>query len=100
MLLGVHGEVSAFREVLAHEAVTKHHFLNPRRLEGISVEELADDCMKLFISATHPLALKTRFRAQRLLDFPFILPPQGSATRDTLGRITSGVPSRSYHTRV
>lgn len=78
---------------------------NASRLEGLSVEDLVLDRMKLFVNVAHPLASEKEIDARRVLDFPIILPPGSSATRDALdnafleaaGRKPSGtVETSSY----
>ncbi len=57
---------------------------NPALIEGVSVEPIARDPMGLFVSADHPLAHRKGLTARDVLEYPFILPPRGSVTRDLL----------------
>lgn len=57
---------------------------NPALLEGVAVEPIVRDPMGLFVSADHPLAHRKALSAEEVLRHPFILPPQGSVTRDLL----------------
>ncbi|ESR24894.1 LysR family transcriptional regulator [Lutibaculum baratangense] len=53
-------------------------------LEGVKVETLLRDRMKLFVSRDHPLAGRKAVPAGEVLDYPFILPPVGTVTRALL----------------
>ncbi|MDX9860648.1 MAG: LysR family transcriptional regulator [Rhodospirillales bacterium] len=57
---------------------------NPALLEGVTVEPIARDRMGLFVAESHPLAGRRALSAREVIDFPFILPPLGTVTRDLL----------------
>lgn len=67
---------------------------NPALLEGVTVEPIARDCMGLFVAESHPLARRRALSAQEILDFPFILPPVGTVTRDLLEDLFIGAAGR------
>lgn len=57
---------------------------NPALLDGVSVEPIVRDPMGLFVATDHPLAKRQKLKATALAEYPFILPPFGSVTRDLL----------------
>lgn len=57
---------------------------NPALLEGIAVESLVQDPMKLFVSCNHPLASRRNLSAVDVIEYPFILPPVSTVTRRLL----------------
>ncbi len=75
LLAGMHaGEIDLL--ICAHP--------NPALLEGVSVEPIVRDPMGLFVSENHPLAHRQALSVHDVLRHPFILPPQGSVTRELL----------------
>nr|WP_281065508.1 LysR family transcriptional regulator [Jiella sonneratiae] len=60
---------------------------NPELLEGVAVEPIKPDPMRLFVSADHPLADRAALSAEEVAQFPFVLPPFGSVTRGLLDRV-------------
>ena len=56
-------------------------------LEGVTVEPIVEDRMALFVSSDHPLASRRGLCARDILEYPFILPPVGTVTRNMLDRI-------------
>jgi len=56
----------------------------PALLEGVSIEPLVEDRLRLFVSHDHPLAGRRNLRARDVIQFPFILPPLGTITRKLL----------------
>jgi LysR family transcriptional regulator of gallate degradation len=67
---------------------------NPALLEGVSVEPIVRDPMGLFVSENHPLAHRKALSAEEVLAHPFILPPQGSVTRDLLEEVFTKAAGR------
>ena len=57
---------------------------DPALLEGIVVEPLVQDRMRLFVFRDHPLARRKKLHGQDVIQYPFILPPIGSITRKLL----------------
>jgi len=53
-------------------------------LEGVAIEPIIDDPLGFFVSHEHPLALRRNLSLTELLNHPFILPPEGSVTRQLL----------------
>lgn len=75
---------------------------NPALLEGVSVEPIVMDPLRLFVSADHPLAGRKALSAEDILRHSFVLPPRGSVTREALDTVfmqTAGrVPQGSVET--
>jgi LysR family transcriptional regulator of gallate degradation len=59
-------------------------------LDGVSVEPIARDRMGFFVAANHPLAGRHGLSLDEVSEYPFILPPAGSMTRDILDELLSG----------
>jgi LysR family transcriptional regulator of gallate degradation len=78
---------------------------DPALLESVTVEPVVEDSMGLFVCNTHPLAGASNVTARDLLQYPFILPPLGSITRqllekafvETAGRGPQGVVETSSY---
>jgi LysR family transcriptional regulator, regulator for genes of the gallate degradation pathway len=65
-----------------------------RLLEGIEVEQIAEDQLGFFVSHDHPLADRRRLALSNLTAHSFILPPSGSITRRMMEEFfaASGLP--------
>ena len=79
---------------------------DPALLEGIVVEPLVQDRMRLFVFRDHPLAGRKKLNGEDVIQYPFILPPIGSITRklldkafqETTGRTPEGSVETSSYT--
>lgn len=75
---------------------------NPALTEGIVVEPLVEDQLRLFAAASHPLAGRSNLGADEVARYPFIFPPRGSITRklleDTFRSAIGRLPDGSVET--
>jgi DNA-binding transcriptional LysR family regulator len=97
LLSGMHaGEIDFL--ICAHPDATM--------LQGVLVEPIVEDPMRLFVSHRHPLAARKKLSPEDVLAYPFIFPPVGSVTRDLLekmflkaaGRLPKGMVETSSYT--
>lgn len=63
---------------------------DPVPVEDVIQESLFDDPLAIVARAGHPLARKRRVQAADLADFPWVLPPPGTPTRDHFQALMGG----------
>lgn len=54
---------------------------------GLSEERLIDDQLSIIVRAEHPLTKKNKVRWKDLLEYPWVLPRQGTTTREMFDRL-------------